>query len=143
MDGLPVWLVSVSRRSPLTSRIRTVPTWSEEERQQTIALMRDVLAEAGDRGKERIFRMQVTMCLHRALSDAEIAGLPAWFHAAEAIDIAGGPVEILWENAVGKPSTRPCERPRKRLLDPGTGQLDLWIPLDCGLCAPCQARAAI
>lgn len=95
MDGLPVWLVSESRRSPHTNRIRTVPTWAEEERQATIALLREVLADAGDPSRERIFRMQVTMCLHRSLSDEEMAALPAWFHAAEAIDIAGGPVEIL------------------------------------------------
>ena len=143
MDGVPVYLVSVSRRSPHTNRIRTVPTWSEAEREASITLMREVLAGAGDRRRERLFRMQVTLCLHRALSDDEIAALPAWFHAAEAIDIAGGPVEVLWENVVGKASTRPCERPRKRLLDPSSGQLDLWIPIDCGSCAPCQARSAV
>jgi hypothetical protein len=143
MDGAPVWLVSVSRRSPLTGRIRTVPTWNEAERQETVALMRQVLEGAGDPGRERIFRIQVTMCLHRALSDAEIAGLPRWFHEAEAIGIAGGPVAILWENVAGRASTKPCENPHRRLLDPGSGQLDVWIPIDCGWCEPCQARAAI
>jgi hypothetical protein len=140
MNGTPVWLASLSRRSPITGDILATPLWSERTMQSSLALLRRVLGPAGNAARERAFRMQITACLHRALTDDEVAGLPASFHAAEPIDLAGGPVEVLYETEPGRPSTRPCVRPERRRLD-DRGSL-LWYPVDCGGCEPCRARAA-
>lgn len=151
MNGLPVWLVSLSRRVP-PPRMRLlgypasspiIPTgrWSTSERREAERTILDVLSGAGDRTRERLFRMNVTMCLHRALTPDEINGLPLSFHAAPPVDLAGGPIEILRETVLGRASTRPCEQPTHMPLsqtDP-----DLWFPADCGTCSPCIARSSI
>jgi len=142
MQGSPVWLASVSRRSPLVSE-KPISTqlWSAEMRAESEAHLLRLLGPAGNPKRERLFRMQVTMCLHRALTDDEVAGLPAYFHADPATDLAGGPVEILRETEAGWDTTKPCHQPHRHPLDPRDPLL--WLPLDCGQCPPCQARAAL
>jgi hypothetical protein len=85
--------------------------------------------------------MQVTMCLHRALTPEEVSQLPDYFHTDPATDLAGGPVAILRETVEGWPSTKPCHAPIKHKLDPRDPLL--WFPIDCGECGPCQARAGL
>jgi len=103
------------------------------------ALLRRCLGPAGDASRERIFRMNVTVCMHRAVSDEELVQLPDWFHEAQATDLAGGPVEILFETEDSGPSTKPCHNPEKIPID-RTNPL-LWFPGDCRQCEPCLARA--
>lgn len=99
------------------------------------------LRGVGDDSKERLFRMNVTLCMHRACTEAEVAGLPAWWHEALS-GMAGGPVEVLWsKNVTDSPSSAPCENPEH--VPSMCGRPDLWIPCDCGQCAPCKARAQI
>src|SRR6266536_854297 len=141
MRGQPVWLASLSRRSPLTGRPVATGLWVDQTRQEAIATLRQVLGPAGNRERERIFRMNVTMCIHRALTDDELMALPAYFHEAEATDLAGGPIEILWESEAGQASTQPCHAPIRQ--DLGYGDPLLWVPLDCGQCPPCLARAGL
>jgi hypothetical protein len=141
MNGTPVWLCSMSRRSTTTGDILATGLWSPETVRASTALLRRVLGPAGDASRERLFRMNVTLCLHRAISEAEDAALPASFHAAAPIDLAGGPVEVLWESEPGSASTRPCAAPGRHPLDPRNPLL--WVPLDCGRCEPCRARAGI
>lgn len=100
-----------------------------------------LLGPAGDDSRERLFRMNVTLCLHRALTDEEVDQLPRSFHEAEPIDLAGGPVEILRETEEGLETTKPCHTPSKIALDPR--DVLLWFPGDCGTCPPCLARAAL
>lgn len=102
--------------------------------------MKKVLGPLGDKSKERHFRMNATLCIHRALSAAEVAQLPDEFTCAPALDIAGGPVAILWESEEGAISTRPCANPEHMILDPK--QPELWVPIDCGKCPSCVARIA-
>lgn len=83
--------------------------------------------------------MNVTTCLHRAASAEDLARVPDWFHTADPTDLAGGPVEVLWENEEGAPSTRPCHHPEQIPLDRHNPLL--WVPGDCGRCEPCLARA--
>lgn len=104
------------------------------------ALLRAAVGGGGDHDRERIFRMNVTLCLHRAMTDDEVAALPAYFHSDPATDLAGGPVEVLWESEPGSPSTRPCANPERQVLD--RRRPDLWVPRDCGDCASCVARSA-
>lgn len=111
----------------------------EEERRLVEETLSYVTRNIGDDSRRRLFRMNLTTCLHKGLTEQEEAGLPAWFNTAEPIDIAGGPVEVLWENVKGKLSTRPCKAPTKQLISPE--RPDLWFPVDCGLCEPCKARA--
>jgi hypothetical protein len=141
MRGTPVWLVSVSRQSPITRGRLSTQVWSPAMLQESADVLRRVLGPAGDPTRERLFRMQISVCLHRAATPEEIAGLPAYFHADPATDLAGGPVEILFESEEGSASTRPCHTPRRLPLDPSNRLL--WFPLDCGQCPPCRARAAL
>jgi hypothetical protein len=141
MGGVPVLLASISRRSALQGRPLATPLWNEPLRAESAALLRRLLGPAGNPDRERLFRMQVTMCLHRALTLDEIDSLPAYFHDDPSTDLAGGPVEILWESEAGLPSTRPCHNPIHEPLWPGAPLL--WLPLDCGTCPPCLARAAL
>ena len=107
---------------------------------ESIDLLRRVLGPAGNPARERIFRMQVTLCIHRALTAEDVAALPAYFHTDPATDLAGGPVEIIYETEEGLLSTRPCHAPERIPLDRSNPLL--WIPGDCGACPPCGARAA-
>jgi hypothetical protein len=141
MCGTPVWLCSISRQSPLTGGRLSTQVWSPETMKQSIALLRRVVGPAGNADRERIFRMQITTCLHRALTPDEIDRLPDWFHQAEPIDLAGGPVEILYETEPGLPSTRPCHNPTRYRIDEQNPLL--WVPLDCKQCGPCIARLAL
>jgi hypothetical protein len=141
MRGAPVWLASLSRRSPLTGGRLATPLWSPELMDTSIELLHRVLDGAGMPERERIFRMQVTVCIHRALNDAELQQLPDYFWQDDATDLAGGPVEILFESEPGLASTRPCDNPTRIPLD--ARQPLLWFPGDCGDCAPCRARAKL
>jgi hypothetical protein len=138
MRGSPVWLASISRRPQGRREALSTQVWSPSTMQDSVDLLRRILGPAGNPDRERIFRMQVTLCIHRALTDAEVAALPDSFHAAEATDLAGGPVEILFETEDSGPSTRPCLNV-KRLPLSRTDPL-LWFPGDCGDCVPCLAR---
>lgn len=140
MDGVPVYLASLSRRNTYTGRFVPTSRWSAADRREGTAILDAVLAGIGDPAKQREFRMNVTLCRHRAITDAEWVALPAWFHEREATWLAGGPIEILWETIPGSLSTKPCAAPRKEYLavDPA-----LWVPLDCGVCPSCRARARI
>src|SRR5437867_3315156 len=139
MEGQPVWLASVSiaQNGITLSAGNLLPA----ERALVRALLDWAVDGVGDLERQRLFRMNLTTCLHRALTAEEVARLPASFHEGDAIDLGGGPVEILWQTVPERPSTQPCHAPRRSV--PYPERPDLWIPEDCGVCAPCRARAAI
>lgn len=141
MNGQPVWLASLSRWTE-AGLVVPVPRWSKATRMDAIALLAQTLQGVGDPARQRIFRMNVTICQHRAATDAEVETQPPWFRLAAGFGMAGGPVEVLWENVRGSASTRPCVAPRARRLPGATDPL-LWVPQDCGRCAPCRARARV
>lgn len=142
MDGWPVWLVSLSRTSILTGQKILVPRWPKDWITESMKIMREALHGAGDESRERIFRMNLTICLHRAISIAEYDALPSSFHEGEAEGIAGGPVAVLWESIPGSQSTKPCHNPKRMPLPETNDLLYGWIPIDCGVCDPCIAREA-
>ena len=140
MDGVPVYLASLSRKSIVNGRFRPVPRWTDAERVEGIEILRDVLRGAGDETRERHFRMNVTVCIHRALRDDELARLAPPPSDAK-MGLAGGPVEVLWENVPGSASTKPCENPTKHYLEHGISRDPLlWVPIDCQSCDSCRAR---
>jgi len=134
MEGRPVWLASVSLRKG--NEIIPTGEWSEDQRDEADNVLDILLKGVGDKRFERCFRMCVTMCRHRALSREETRQLPEEWFTLPAVDLAGGPVEVLWEQGI-KPclSTQPCESPTKAPLGSNT-----WIPIDCGSCPTCVAR---
>lgn len=139
-----MWLVSMSRR--WKDDILAAGDWCRKRvafRGRLVSpvdIMHRVLLGVGQANRERCFRMNVTLCLHRGARPEEIEGLPAEWHADE-WGSAGGPVEVLWENGVkALASAMPCEDPGRRVAI--EGRPDLWIPVDCGDCPPCKARAA-
>lgn len=140
MEGRPVWLASLSLRDRF-GIIAGTATWSPTRIRKMHAALEDVLSGVGDVNAQRLFRMNVTLCLHRALTLDEEAGLSQDFCDATPIDIAGGPVEVLWENVPSRPSTRPCEAPGRQYAI--VSRPDLWLPADCGQCEPCRARAGL
>src|SRR5712691_3973774 len=142
MDGQPVWLASLSLRDAATGRIFGTAQWPRQFfAEAAAAISGQALMGVGDAGRERHFRMNVTYCVHRAATDAELEGLGPDFLTRPGTGIAGGPLEVPWENVPGKPSTRPCEQPGRAYSFPN--RPDLWIPTDCGRCAPCQARSKV
>lgn len=131
-----MWLASASLRDR-HGRIRPAKDWDPETTARVSESLTACLDGIGDPEHEREFRMCITLCRHRALTDDEFAALPPWWHEADAIDIAGGPVEVLWvRNVPETPATQPCVAPGKTYISDG-----LWLPEDCGKCEPCRARA--
>lgn len=100
-------------------------------------LLRHALQGVGDLSREKLFRMNITVCIHRGtlLEERELLkGLPP--------GMAGAPVEILQEQGIRTQiSARPCLRPSRKLCDPA--RPDLWIPVDCGVCPSCLARKEV
>lgn len=139
-----MWLASVSARRPddtIVATTRYSPAMRAQARKYLWAHVRNV----GDHNRFRLFRMQVTTCLHVAVSDEELERLPAAWREWPGTALAGGPVEVLEERGIPDiPSTKPCHNPTREPIpgneyDPG----ELWVPIDCGRCPPCRARAAI
>lgn len=139
MEGRPVWLASASYRTP--KKKLPVPTelWTPRLRRVGESVLAKALKGVGDAGKQRCFRTFVTMCFHRAMTDEEIEKLPEWWKASKPRDLAGGPVEILWERGI-RPclSTQPCRNPSTTTWGPA--DLGILFPKDCGRCETCAAR---
>lgn len=139
MDGQPVWLCSVSYAPH--KRTRGTATWSKNEFAIAERLAHEALTGVGDPDRERAFRMNITFCIHRAISVAEAERMPAEWPCAIG-GLAGGPVAVLWSRGVPhRPAAMPCRKPTKLIID--ERRPDLWVPEDCGQCQPCQARLAI
>lgn len=137
MNGRPVWLASLS----MYDRGELIPaeTWGERQIERGERLLRRVLRGVGDESRERLFRMCITMCYHRGLTDAEEASLSPEWQDAVPEHLAGGPLHVYWSKGIPDiPSTHPCESPGKEILGPG-----IYLPIDCGRCAPCLSRIAI
>lgn len=138
MNGVPVWLASVARHNVLTGGVIPNVRWTEEGKAEAIHILNQALEEAGDEQFERLFRMNVTYCLHRKLNDTELDQLPAWWWTTPAHHLAGGAIEVLRETVAGSLSTKPCANPNRTYLD--RHDEDYWIPNDCGECPTCRAR---
>jgi hypothetical protein len=139
MEGWPVWLASVTLWDR-EEEIRPTETWTAADRERVDELFDEVILRGiGDPSRQRQFRMCATMCRHRALTSEEARTLPeSWFTKA-AQDIAGGPVELLWEQGTAPTlSTRPCANPSWGRLSPNNPGLK--IPIDCEACPSCLAR---
>ena len=138
-----MWLASTS----LWTRFgKIIPTelWPPREVARAERSLREVLSGVGDENYERYFRMCITACFHRVLSTEELVTLPIPACDLKPKDLAGGPLEVFWERGVADvPSTKPCVNPRKEYLTDGRGVAPLYLPMDCGQCAPCRARAAL
>lgn len=114
-------------------------TWRHEF-DVTYRRMVRLMEGLGDPTRERLFRMNITLCLHRVASDAEVAALPPHFKQ-DTPGLAGGPIEILWSKGLETSlSCQPCANPTRRVLEPS--RPDLWVPDPCGKCPSCLARAA-
>lgn len=140
-----MWLASVALRDSAGEIIGNA-TWTPEMwRYAEMTLTSTVLGGVGDRRRERLFRMNITLCLHRGVTPQELRRLPAWWHEADAVNLAGGPIEVLWSRGLPRTlSAEPCDNPTHRTLPPNGRQPrpDLWVPEDCGRCPSCVARIA-
>lgn len=148
MGGRPVWLASCSVRD-LTKAdskvggplLLTTEKWTPLVRLEAMRQLRLALAGVGDDKLERCFRMCATLCVHRAVTDAELAGLSDEWRCVVPRDLAGTPLEVLWQTAgvPDVPSAQPCRAPRL-LLVRELAHLGVFIPEGCGRCDTCQAR---
>ncbi len=139
MDGEPVWLCSVSHFGK--HGIIGTSDWQPLDYAWANRLAHSALNGIGDARRERAFRMNITFCIHRAISKEEKAKLPgSWDNAVGGL--AGGPVEVLWSRGIEhRPASMPCANPEHLAIEPTRS--DLWVPNDCGECEPCKARKAI
>ena len=119
-----------------------VPTFRYDANQRHNAelMLARLLYGVGDERWGRFFRMNLTYCLHRGVSDTELASVSCSWGDIPAKDIAGGPVEVFWTKGIpaGMVSADPCQAPIRQYVSG-----EIWLPIDCGECPPCKARAAI
>jgi len=145
MNGRPVWLASVSLRNP--DGIVPNTLWGRPSKRHARNLLEVALAGVGDPTRWRLFRMQVTYCLHRAVSDHELELLPEEWKSMKGSALAGGPVEILDSSGcANRASVEPCDNPRRIPLSELTGvpsHTEAWFPEDCGICPSCRDRKLI
>jgi hypothetical protein len=141
-----VWLASYSRRSYRVlggragSHIKATGTWKPEDFEEGYRRLCDALRGVGRPDMERLFRMNVTLCLHRVATDEEVEGLRGFWDKVEP-GLAGGPVEVLWSKGLPlSESCKPCHHPKHQQVV--ASRPDLWVPQDCRQCPPCLARAA-
>ncbi len=136
MNGQPVWLASVSYSKK--SRIVATGNWPKFRFRRAERLAHRILFGVGDDEKERGFRMNITFCVHRALSESEKDQLPSEWQGAPG-GLAGGPVEVLFSRGIETTQAAlPCTDPSRDIID--STRPDLWFPIDCGICYPCEAR---
>ena len=142
MNGWPVWLASASLWDPRTREPIHTGDWTTKQRARMTNVLRELLGPVGDPSRERCFRMCLTLCLHRAVSDEEAAKAACDWRGKPPRDLAGGPVEVLWHRGVPSvPSCQPCRNPIKTPLDPR--RPDLYFPDDCGRCDTCLERTRV
>ncbi len=152
MGGRPVWLASCSawdhrREDPRRKGEPTLVTtdrWPLLVKKEAERQLRLALAGVGDELLQRCFRMCVTLCVHRAVTDQELAGLPAEWTCAAPRDLAGGPLEVLWHTPAVPHvlSAQPCRNPR-RVPVAELAHLGVFTPEDCGWCESCAARDSV
>ena len=149
MQGRPVWLASISKRDLRRDVIIPNTRWPEWYKKKAIEALWQVLGGVGDRERGwRMFRMNITYCLHLAVSDEELEILGPQWAAIPGMALAGGPIQILDSgNCQTNPSTLPCDNPRKSMLPTQDGKPqmdpDMWFPEDCGICESCLDRIRI
>jgi hypothetical protein len=132
-----VWLASTSKRNAGGKIIGTA-RWGLGAMNAASRLLDDALHGIGEDERQREFRMPVTLCRHRALTDAEIAGLPKWWHDAPALDVAGPPMEVRWSKGIRESlSLQPCENPTRLPI-----AADVYLIQSCGECRTCRASGA-
>lgn len=149
-----MWLASVSLRDAAGDIVPS-PLWDRHQRDRAKRTAMWLLQGAGDPAKERGFRMNVTLCVHRWVRDDELEQLPAEFFSCRGfLSLAGAPIQVMWEHGIpSSPTTQPCVNPRRVPLDDyvpeslkrrqiRNGQ-HLWFPVDCGECFTCQARLVV
>lgn len=139
-----MWLASVSCRE-VDGRIVPTEEWLARPalKNRGLRILKAILGPVGDKSRERVFRMNLTLCVHRVAGLYEISHLPSWWHTTPACGIAGPPVEVLHETEPSRSgSCYPCVNPRKILPDPSWDPR-LWIPEGCGECFSCLARAEV
>ena len=135
-----MWLASGSIKRKSDGWIKPTGTWPMSLRAFVEEPLRAALTGAGDRERERLFRMNITLCIHRGVTPAEESHLSQEWKDAPC-GLAGGPVELLRSKGVNNVAGAPCKNPSRQSLIPG--RPDLWFPMDCGECAPCLAREEV
>lgn len=131
-----MWLASVSYRQQCG--LKGTSSWTPELFHHAEHLAHEALRGVGNPACERAFRMNITFCIHRAVSAREVERLPAEW-SCSAGGLAGGPVEVLWSRGMAhRPAAMPCEAPGHLVID--QARPDLWVPSDCSHCEPCRAR---
>lgn len=139
LRGRPVWLGSVSRWR--RGRMIYTSKWDRKALTAAESVLLWLLDGVGDLSAERLFRMNLTLCLHRALSHGEADGLPDWWKQRPGVHVEGGPLEVLRSRGVARtPSLEPCAAPETQIISPGS---PVRLAVDCGRCESCQARARL
>lgn len=131
-----MWLASISHWRDG----RNVPfeQWGNGVTNIARRLALELLDGVGDPSMERHFAMVMTFCVHRAVSDEELA---AYCSTGRTSHLAGPPVKELYRTEAfpALPLTaQRCERGKWAYLHAGNQRLR--VPGDCGECPPCLAR---
>lgn len=129
-----MWLASVSCW-PDGRRNLPLERWGAGRARVARRIVDQLLDGCGDPAVERGFAMVMTMCAHRAVSDAELTAIPA---AGDVfVTLAGGGVRTLWQTD-DYPHSASLDRCERGVWWTKDG---IRVPGDCGECPPCLARA--
>jgi hypothetical protein len=137
-EGAPIWAANatvVSAESDLIKR--PIRTWSVEMMTQVKQALYDVLDGVGYPDRERVFHDNIGLTVVRMLKGNEWEQLTEAFHMAAPVLTLAGPAVVLSETWQSPPEAYPCENPYRGAV---LSMPDVWVPIDCGLCAPCVAR---
>ena len=128
-----MWLVSISKWSANGANV-PIARWSDTQHRAAKALAHDLLHGVGNPDIERGFAMVATLCVHRAVTDSELAHCPDITPSNLAGPAAAG---TLWQTDAFPPlplSAQRCEN------NTWVTHLGVRLPGDCTTCPPCLAR---
>lgn len=135
-----MWLASISLLHRVTRTSVFAKEWTTQQRARADQIIDSMLAGVGDPERERSFSMCLTHCRHRAITDDELARLPAEFRCGAPRSLAGGPLVVHWTRGIDHVlSADPCDHV---VLVPHP-TLGVPLPSDCGACPPCRARQIV
>ena len=131
-----MWMASASYLEIARKRRTPAYRWDAKKIKKGEALLLDLLGEVGDRARERVAVLPITLVCQRALTDEEIER--AKLRGVKSSDSFGVPLRIVRATQTPELTSMPCEVGGVELVR----YRGMLIPSakECGACPSCIAR---